>query len=119
MILQSKHSGSWIAEGVFGHIAELYLDDAQTIIWLELPLTICLERLKTRGFESKEHMEREESEKGLKELIKWASAYYERKSKSSFFGHSQIYNKFSKKKFSLKSEGEVLRFIQDPTCHST
>ena len=35
------------------------------------------------------------------------------------FGHSQIYKKFSKKEFRLKSEDEVLRFIQDPTCHST
>ena len=119
MIRQSKHSGPWIAEGVFGHIAEFYLDDAQTIIWLDLPLNICLERLKTRGSESKEHMGREESEKGLKELIKWASEYYERKSKSSFLGHAKIYNEFSKKKFRLKSEGEVLRFMQDPTCYST
>ena len=60
-------------------------------------------------------MGREESETGLKELIIWASQYYERKTKSSYFGHSLIYENFLKTKIRLKSEDEVMQFIQDPT----
>ncbi len=115
MIQQSKRSDSWIAEGVFGHIAESYLDDAQSVIWLDLPCDICLKRLQNRGSESKKHMGREESEAGLKELITWASQYYERKSKSSYYGHSVIYENFFKTKIRLKNVDEVMQFIQNPT----
>jgi len=113
MILQSKLSDSWLAEGIFGHIAEHYLEDAQSLIWLDIPWNICLKRLKIRGSESKKHMDRDESEIGLKELINWASQYYERKSKSSYYGHSQIYENFLKTKTRLKNEDEVIEFIQD------
>lgn len=112
MILQSKQSESWIAEGVFGHMAAHYLCDAQSVIWLDLPWDICSKRLMNRGSESKKHMGREESQKGLKELMTWASQYYERKSKSSYYGHSQIYENFMKTKIRLGSEDEVLQFIQ-------
>ena len=115
MIKKSKHSDSWIAEGVFGHIAEYYLDVAQSVIWLDLPWDICFKRLKNRGTESKKHMGREESEAGHKEVITWASQYYERKSKSSYYGHSVIYENFLKTKIRLKSEDKVRQFIQNPT----
>lgn len=118
-IQQSKLSDSWIGEGVFGHIAERYLEDAQVIIWLDLPWDICFNRLKIRGSESKRHMSREQSQKGLTELITWASQYYERQSKSSYYGHSQIFENFLKTKIRLRNEGEVTQFAQDPTsCYS-
>lgn len=115
LILQSKHLDSWIAEGVFGHIAEYYLKDTQSIIWLDLPWETCLNRLNTRTTKSTTHMGREESEIGLKELITWASQYYERKSKSSYYGHYQIYSNFLKTKIRLKNKDEVTQFVQDPT----
>ncbi len=115
IIQQSKLSDSWIGEGVFGHIVERYLEDAQTVIWLDLPLDICLNRLKKRGSESKRHMNRKQSEKGITELITWASQYYERQSKSSYFGHSKIFDSFQKTRIRLNSEDEVMQFIQDPT----
>ena len=46
-------------------------------------------------------------------LMTWASQYYERKSKSSYYGHSQIYENFMKTKIRLRSQDEVLQFIQD------
>jgi adenylate kinase family enzyme len=115
MIEQSKLSDSWIGEGVFGDIAERYIKDTQTLIWLDLPWNVCLDRLEKRGSESKRHMNREQSEKGLTELIKWASQYYERQSKSSYFGHSKIFNDFDKTKIRLKSEHEVTQYIKNPT----
>ena len=52
LIKKSKKTASWTAEGVFGHLAQSYLQEADQLIWLELPLEICLERLKKRGSEA-------------------------------------------------------------------
>ena len=66
---ESKRMSSWVAEGVFGKIAEHYLENTDIIIWLDIPLEICIKRPGIRGSESKKHMNREESEQRLKELI--------------------------------------------------
>ena len=111
LIQKSKDNKTWIAEGVFGELASHYLDSAELFLWLDIEWPICKKRLEKRGSESKRHLEREQSEEGLKKLIEWASHYYERRNSCSYAGHRALFRKFAGKKAHLKSEIEVNKFV--------
>ena len=78
LIRQSKEGTSWVVEGVFGDLAELYCDVADLLVWLDIDWLICKTRLEERGSESKMHLDREQSEEGLRKLVEWAFHYYDR-----------------------------------------
>jgi GTPase SAR1 family protein len=91
LIQQSKNEAAWIAEGVFGELAEHYLEE--------------------RGSESKRHMGRQQSKEGLLRLLEWASNYYDRQDLRSYEGHKTLFEKFSGKKAHLSSETAVNKFL--------
>ena len=41
LIDQSKKHDRWIVEGVFGELAEQYFDEADILIWLDIPWGLC------------------------------------------------------------------------------
>jgi adenylate kinase family enzyme len=112
MIQEAKAKDSWIAEGVFGELAEQFFDRAEGLVWLDIDWPTCQARLLKRGSESKKHMGRVESEQGLKNLVEWASQYYERTNARSYEGHKQLMDHFPGQKVHLKSETEVIRMIE-------
>lgn len=69
LIHESIEKDQWIVEGVFGELAELYLDSTDLLIWLDTDWSICRERLGKRGSERKMHMNREQSEGGQRQLV--------------------------------------------------
>ena len=73
MIEEVRVSSEWVVEGVFGELAEPFLEDADRLVWLDIEWSVCRARLEQRGSESKVHMDREQSETGLARLIEWAS----------------------------------------------
>lgn len=111
LIEKSKESPSWIAEGVFGELASYYFDTADLLIWLDIGWPICKKRLIQRGSESKRHLNRVQSEKGLEKLIQWASRYNDRIDLRSHQGHKELFAKFPEKKVHLQSENDVNTFI--------
>ncbi|BHH82358.1 hypothetical protein LA52FAK_06470 [Desulforhopalus sp. 52FAK] len=111
MIDESKSHESWIAEGVFGELAEQFMECSQYFIWLDIDWPICRDRLLIRGSESKQHMGRNESEEGLRQLVEWASKYYERKNARSYEGHKKLMNGFKGQQIYLNSEAGVDDFI--------
>jgi len=111
LIQQSKDNASWIVEGVFGEFASYYLDTAELLVWLDISWPICKERLINRGSESKRHLNRAQSEKGLKKLIEWASKYNDRKDLRSYQGHKTMFTKFSRTKVYLNTEIDVNTFV--------
>lgn len=113
LIDQSKLTPWWIVEGVFGELAERYFAEARLLIWLDIEWQICKIRLLTRGSESKHHLRREQSEKGSKRLVDWASHYYDRSDLRSFVGHQCLTQKFPGKSLRLTSEEDVNRFASN------
>ncbi len=106
-IERSKGERSWIVEGVFGELAELYLDQADLLVWLDIGWDICRRRLLERGSESKKHMAREQSAEGLRKLVEWASHYYGRNDLRSHSGHKAVFERFSGRKMQIQSVAEV------------
>jgi adenylate kinase family enzyme len=112
MIQEAKAKDSWIAEGVFGELAEQFFDRAGSLVWLDIDWPTCQARLLKRGSESKKHMMRTQSEEGLKNLVEWASRYYERTNARSFAGHRKLMETFPGQKIHLTSEAEVIRMME-------
>jgi len=113
LIRDSRLSESWVAEGVFGELAEDYLDDADILIWLDLPWQICEARLRLRGCESKRHMSRSQSEQGLKDLLDWAAGYYSRGDLRSHEGHKALFDDFRGTKLWIKDKASVATLLEN------
>ena len=111
LIQRSQEKQSWIVEGVFGDLAEHYLDVAELLVWLDLDWEICRARLERRGSESKRHQKREQSQEGLRKLLEWASLYYQRRDRRSHSGHQRLFEEFAATKVRLTSEREVNEFL--------
>jgi adenylate kinase family enzyme len=119
LIEEGKRTASWVVEGVFGDLAEQYLTESDTLIWLDLEWSLCRARLERRGSESKARMNREQSEVGLSKLIEWASNYYTRTDKRSHHGHQQMFNAFAGNRVHVVSEeaaNALLRDAQPPVA---
>jgi len=110
-IKQSKDRASWIAKGVFGELADHFLETAKLLVWLDIEWLVCKKCLEEKGSESKRHLGREQSKEGLLRLVEWASQYYDREDLRSYKGHKALLDEFSRKKAHLRSEIAVNNFV--------
>jgi adenylate kinase family enzyme len=96
---------SWIIEGVYGWLAEVALPCAVSLIWLDMPWSVCSESLArrgpSRGATADEHAA----------FLAWAEAYWQRKTSSSFSGHLALFESFEGYKLRLTSRSDVAELI--------
>jgi adenylate kinase family enzyme len=111
LVVSARAQPSWIVEGVFGELAEVFLPDADTLIWLDIDWEICHLRLRKRGLESRAHMDRLQSDVGREKLVAWAAAYSIRDDKRSYTGHKLMFDGFQGSKFHLTGERAVSNYI--------
>ena len=111
LVNAAKSQSDWIAEGVYGNLAQQFLPFASTLVWLEIPWHVCRMRLELRGSEGKAHMGREQSEAGLRELVDWAERYSSRQGSCSHTAHLALFESFQGKRHRLSSESDVLAFL--------
>lgn len=111
LIEAQRIADQWIVEGVYGNLARQFMQSAQAIVWLDLPWKICKAKLESRGSESKLHMERAQSDEGLRELIEWAEGYCNRQGSSSKAAHLDLFESFEGLRARLRSESDVLAYL--------
>lgn len=111
LINARRAEAQWIVEGVYGNLAKQFLPSALTLVWLDLPWAVCKQRLELRGSESKAHMEREQSDQGLRELIRWAEEYCSRKGSSGQAAHLALFEAFQGERFRLRSKAQVREYL--------
>lgn len=106
----------WIIEGNYSNTFEMRAEHADTIIYLELPLYVCLYRVIKRWFMNIGKT-RPDMAEGCKEKIDWAfikfiiTTYYPRKKKmEARFKTFQSLGP-TKKIISLKSKKEIQAFL--------
>jgi len=93
---------SWIVEGVFGDLAELFVDFADELIWLDKTKEECLSNLDKRGPSYNKIVNSDEAEKSFLELKEWASKYWERSGSCCVEFHKNLYQNFKRDKKRLK-----------------
>lgn len=114
LIARQLMQSDWIVEGIYGKLAAKFLDHASTLIWLDMPLELCLSRLEQRGSESKTHLSRPQSEAGLQALLAWASAYPERTGSSGRQAHEELFKSFAGTAWRLSSATELEHYLASP-----
>ena len=113
MVREISDQPRWIIEGAFGWLAEVALPRATTLIWLDLPWSVCRAGLLARG------MRRGATSHDAADLMKWAEAYWTRQTPSSFAGHSKLFNDFSGTKLRLESRGQVAQLLENLRANVT
>ncbi len=113
MVREISGQPRWIIEGAFGWLAEVALPRATTLIWLDLPWSVCRAGLLARG------LRRGATSHDAADLMKWAEAYWTRQTPSSFAGHSRLFNDFSGTKLRLESRGQAAQLLENLRANVT
>jgi hypothetical protein len=109
---RKRKDDSWIAEGVFGELAELFLPRAQTLIYLDMDWTTCHGSLMIRGSESSRQLDSVKAEENFRNLVFWAEQYWVRTDLRSHAGHLQLFDGFSGLKFKPITRAAANEFIK-------
>ena len=102
----------WVIEGVYGWQAEVAVPRATALIWLDLPWQVCRDGLLARG------QRRGGTEAAFSELLKWAEAYWDRQTPTSFKGHGRLFEGFSAAKLRIRARKEADHLLADLTAHT-
>jgi len=102
----------WVIEGVYGWLAAVAVPRATALIWLDIPWKVCREGLLARG------QRRGGTEADFSELLKWAEAYWDRQTPTSFKGHRHLFEGFSAAKLRIGARREADDLLADLTAHT-
>lgn len=105
MVAALAANRSWVIEGVFGWLAEVALPRASSLVWLDLPWSVCREGLAARG------PWRNASAAEHADFLEWAEAYWQRETPSSFKGHLALFERFAGAKWRLRSREEIADWL--------
>ena len=108
---QIKAEHQWIAEGVYGELAERLLDRSELFIWIDLDWEVCRSSLFERGSESSKGMDEEHSKLKLQSLVDYASQYWSRSNSCSHSYHLGLFQKFQGQKMRFRSRSDVNAFL--------
>ena len=90
---------SWVIEGIYTHIISTIIDNANSLIWLDLAEDKCIRSLFNRDTEPSEF-----------QLIR-ATEYFHRKSGSSYASHLKLWNKFDGIKYRFTDFVDEIEFL--------
>ncbi|MFM9943580.1 MAG: AAA family ATPase [Hyphomicrobiaceae bacterium] len=91
----------WVIDGVYGWLAEVAMPRATALIWLDIPWDVCREGLVARG------QRRGGTEADFTALLKWAEAYWDRHTPTSYTGHQRLFDAFNADKLRIRSRQEA------------
>jgi hypothetical protein len=114
-----KAGKDWIVEGVFGDLALQFAENAQHLIWLDMDWDYCKTNLLARGSESGKQLEPVKAEQHFRELLDWASQYWDRADLRSHSGHQSIFEDFDHWKIKLANKNRVDDFIESADGYSS
>ena len=111
-IERKRKDSSWIVEGVFGELAELFLPQAQSLVFLDMDWDVCRVGLLARGSESSKQLKAAKAEENFKKLLLWAEQYWTRTNLCSRSGHLRLFSNFVGQKFKFTRRAEVNEFLK-------
>ena len=95
----------WIIEGVFGWLAAVALPFATSLVWLDMPWTVCSEGVVSRGPSTGSTPEQHA------ELLAWAEAYWHRSTSTSFAGHRALFDNFVGDRYRLVQRSDTAALL--------
>lgn len=94
---------SWVIEGCYADLLELVAPIASQAIFLNLPISLCIENAKNRPFEPHKYESKAAQDANLDMLIQWISQYEQRSDTFSKQAHQKLFDQFSGPKQMLEN----------------
>ena len=88
----------WVIEGCYGDLLELTLPHASEIIYLDLPVQICIDNARNRPWEPHKYESKEAQDANLQMLIDWIAEYDKRKDTFSRASHHKLFVNYAGRK---------------------
>ncbi|MCF6193003.1 MAG: hypothetical protein L3J46_01565 [Kangiellaceae bacterium] len=93
---------SWVIEGCYADLLETVCPDVTEIIFLNLPVELCIENARNRPWEPHKYITKEAQDDNLSMLIDWITQYMKRDDEFSYKSHIKFYQSFMGKKSMIK-----------------
>ena len=84
-------NSAWVIEGCYADLVQLVLEASNEIVFLDLPVELCIANAKARPWEPHKYESREAQDANLPMLIDWIAQYDERDDTFSRAAHQAIY----------------------------
>lgn len=104
---------SWVIEGCYSDLLELTLPFTNEIIFMNLPIEVCIENAKNRPWEPHKYASKIEQDANLVMLIQWIKQYETRNDIFSKSAHEALFQKFSGKKTIITRNFEMMPIKSD------
>ena len=88
----------WVIEGCYTDLLEIAEPFSTELIFMNLPIDMCVENAKIRPWEPHKYESKEAQDSNLAMLIEWISQYSERADTFSLSAHTTFYEQYSGKK---------------------
>ena len=88
----------WVIEGCYSDLLQLATPCATKMIYLNLPITTCIENARNRPWEPHKYASKTLQDENLPMLINWITDYESREDTFSRQAHLQLFNSFSGQK---------------------
>ena len=88
----------WLVEGCYSDLLELVIAEADEVIFLNLPISMCITNAKNRPWEPHKYQSKEAQDANLNMLIDWISNYSSRNDTFSKAAHDKLYDECQCKK---------------------
>jgi len=85
---------SWVVEGCYSDLLVEVLPHADELIFLNLPISLCVENAKARPWEPHKYESKQAQDANLRMLIEWIKAYENRTDTFSQQSHQALYDSF-------------------------
>lgn len=91
----TNNSNGWVIEGCYTDLLEAVDGEATEIIFMNLPVSLCVENARNRPWEPHKYASEEAQNKNLEMLIRWIEQYSTRRDGFSYEAHLAFFEKFS------------------------
>lgn len=93
-----RENRQWVIEGCYSDLLEIAIPASSEIIYLNLPIDICISNAKSRPWEPHKYVSKEAQDKNLDMLIDWIAQYPKRHDTFSKSAHTTLFEKYEGKK---------------------
>lgn len=93
-----KENKQWVIEGCYSDLLELVLHKATEIIFLDLPIGLCVANAKARPWEPHKYESKQAQDANLTMLLNWISDYDIREDTFSRSSHQALFDVYKGKK---------------------
>ena len=95
----------WVIEGCYSDLLDIALLSSSEIIFMNLPVELCMENARNRPWEPHKYESKEAQDNNLAMLIDWIAQYPERSDTCSNASHTKLYEGYRGKKTMISSNG--------------